>query len=82
MVKGISRQVIVVRGTDPKLFEQAIFILREDAKEVTEQKLLQEAKRAVRFAGRDKKWRKLIGPMWAGAGAAATGLAWWICSLV
>ena len=31
MVKGISRQVIVVRSPDPKLFEQAIFILREDA---------------------------------------------------
>ena len=31
MVKGISRQVIVVRSPDPKLFEQAIFILRENA---------------------------------------------------
>ena len=27
MVKGISRQVIVVHSPDPKLFEQAIFIL-------------------------------------------------------
>ena len=27
MVKGISRQVIVVNAPDPKLFEQAIFIL-------------------------------------------------------
>ena len=32
MVKGISRQVIVVHSPDPKLFEQAIFILKEDAK--------------------------------------------------
>ena len=31
MVKGISRQVIVVHSPDPKLFEQAIFILKEDA---------------------------------------------------
>ena len=31
MVKGISRLVIVVRSPDPKLFEQAIIILREDA---------------------------------------------------
>ena len=31
MVKGISRQVIVVRSPDQKLFEQAIFILREEA---------------------------------------------------
>ena len=27
MVKGISRQVILVHSPDPKLFEQAIFIL-------------------------------------------------------
>ena len=31
MVKGINRQVIVVHSPDPKLFEQAIFLLREDA---------------------------------------------------
>ena len=30
MVKGISRQVIVVQSPDPKLFDQAIFILRDD----------------------------------------------------
>ena len=31
MVKGISRQVIVVQSPEPKIFEQAIFILKEDA---------------------------------------------------
>ena len=31
MVKGISKQVIVVHSPDPKLFEQAIFIVRNDA---------------------------------------------------
>ena len=31
MVKGINRQVIVVKTPDPKLFDQAIFLLREDA---------------------------------------------------
>ena len=31
MVKGISKQVIVVHSPEPKLFEQAIFILKEDA---------------------------------------------------
>ena len=30
MVKGISRQVIVVNAPDPKLFEQAIFILKDN----------------------------------------------------
>lgn len=31
MVQGVNRRVIVVRAPDPKLFEQAIFIMREDA---------------------------------------------------
>ena len=30
MVKGISKQVILLRHPDTKLFEQAIFILREN----------------------------------------------------
>ena len=33
MVKGNTRQVIVVRSPDTKLFEQAVFFLREDALE-------------------------------------------------
>ena len=50
MVKGISRQVIVVHSPEPKLFEQAIFILKEDAPEhgITDEALLREAKVAVR----------------------------------
>lgn len=31
MVKGVSRRVVVVESPDPKLFEQAIFIVREDS---------------------------------------------------
>ena len=44
MVKGISRQVIVVHSPDPKLFEQAIFILKEDAAQngVTDEALLKD----------------------------------------
>ena len=34
MVKGVTRQVVVVKSPDPKLFEQAIFLLREEALEV------------------------------------------------
>ena len=44
MVKGISRQVIVVEAPEPKLFEQAIFILRRDAPDVTDEELMKEAK--------------------------------------
>ena len=79
MVKGISRQVIVVSSPDKELFEQAIFIIREDAREVTEEMLLKEAERAIRFPQVKKKWQ---GPLWAAAGALATGLAWLITAII
>ena len=46
MVKGISKQVIMVHSPDPKLFEQAIFILKDEAVEngITEEALLKEAR--------------------------------------
>ena len=73
MVKGVSRQVILVHSPDKKLFEQAIFILRDDAEEVTEEMLLKEAEQAIRFPQVKGKW---CGPLWAAGGAAVTGLAW------
>ena len=73
MVKGISRQVILVSSPDKKLFEQAIFILRDDAKEVTEEMLLKEAEKVIRFPQVKEKW---CGLLWAAAGAAATGIVW------
>lgn len=80
MVKGISRQVIVVHAPDPKLFEQAIFILKDDAvgEGITDEALLREAQDAIR--GRDKPGKKrhlyLYGAVWAAGGALLTGLAW------
>ena len=79
MVKGISRQVILVRSPEKKLFEQAIFILRDDAKEVTEEMLLKEAEQAIRFP---QIKGKCCGPIWAAGGAAVTGLAWMITAIV
>ena len=86
MVKGISRQVIVVHSPDPKLFEQAIFILRDDAvaQGVTDELLLKEAQQAVRSGFGSKKRRKMrfYGPVWAAAGAILTGTAWLISTLL
>ena len=79
MVKGISRQIILVHSPDKKLFEQAIFILRDDAREVTEEMLLKEAERAIRFPQVKAKY---CGPLWAAAGAAVTGLVWVISNLL
>ena len=83
MVKGISRQVIVVQAPDPKLFEQAIFILKEDAKSVTDEMLLKEADKVIRSTSGDRKKRKLwlYGPVWACGGAVLTGFVWLITAL-
>ena len=84
MVKGISKQVIVVNSPDPELFEQAIFILNERAmgrEGVTEELLLQEAKRLI-GTGRNKKRDFLLSAtVWASAGAFATGLVWMLCAV-
>ena len=77
MVKGISRQVIVVQSPDRKLFEQAIFILKADAvgqEGVTDDMLLREAKQALHHQGLSRRWP--WGPAWACGGAAAMGLLW------
>lgn len=83
MVKGISRQVIMVQSPDPKLFEQAIFVLKEDAisnESINEESLLREAKRLI--GTREKKQNWQIGAtIWAGAGALATGIVWALTTL-
>lgn len=80
MVKGTSRQVIVVQGPEEKLFEQAIFILKADAvgEGITDEELLKEARTAIRGSEFQGKGRKLClqGAVWAAGGALATGLVW------
>ena len=75
MVKGISRQVLVVQGAEPKLFEQAIFILKDNAPEVTEDALLKEAQQLMR-SGNPKRKLWHYGAFWASLGAGATGVLW------
>ena len=76
MVKGISKQVIVVQSPDTRLFEQAIFILKEDAHchGITDELLMKEAERAARQGAR--RQNRYSGGFWACCGAAVTGLAW------
>lgn len=84
MVKGVSRQVVVVRSPEPKLFEQAIFILKEGAKGVSDEALLKEAEQALHSPALGGKRRKLwlYGPVWACMGAGATGLVWLLTVLL
>ncbi|MGM9584586.1 MAG: hypothetical protein ACI3V1_03510 [Faecousia sp.] len=80
MVKGVSRQVIVVHAPEPKLFEQAIFILKDDAvgEGITDEALLKEAQDTIRIPDRPGRKRHfyLYGAVWAAGGALVTGLVW------
>lgn len=83
MVKGVSRQVIVVHSPDPKLFDQAIFILKDEAVEqgITEEALLKEAQQVIRGPVKKQKlW--LYGPVWACGGAFLTGLVWLLTAIL
>lgn len=81
MVKGISRQVVVVRSLDTKLFEQAIFLIRDGAlprQGVTDDDIIREATAAAEACLQNRRvlpvfWTRVF---WSGAGALFTGLLW------
>ena len=92
MVKGISRRVIVVDSPDPRIFEQAIFIIRNEAATggggVTSQQLVDQAVRIAKnyartHGGSSSAIPRQISPwVWALAGAAVIGLAWLLVYLI
>lgn len=50
MVKGTTRQVVLVKSPDTRLFEQAIFILRENALEdhgLSEEEIMLQARKTA-----------------------------------
>jgi len=84
MVKGITRRVIVVKPEN-KLFDEAIFIVRDDADAesgVTKDDVVAEAARAAREfvktghgikRGKPRSGRNAF---WAGLGAFTASLFW------
>ena len=82
MVKGITKQVIVVHSPGEDLFDQAIFILKDSAvgEGITEEKLLKEAKQVIR--GGEESRHLQSGPVWACGGAVFTALLWLITALI
>lgn len=88
VVKGVTRQVIVVRSPDPRLFEQAIFIVKEEALQrgVSADTVLQEARRVadgyVRRNVRRRRPFHIPAPVCVAAGALAATIAWALASLL
>ena len=77
MVNVITRQVVVVQAPDPKLFDQAIFLVRENALAeggISEEALLTQARSICKQSrGKNIRLERLF---WALGGSAVTGLAW------
>ena len=89
MVQGVSRQVIVVKSPDPRFFEQAIFIVKEDAfgKGASAEAVLQEARRAADgYLKRSSVWRrvcrKIPAPVYAAGGALGATVCWLLAILL
>lgn len=82
MVKGISRQVILVPGPGTELFDQAIFILKDNAvsEGVSDEALLKEARQVMR--GGRKRYRPLYALFWVLCGSLLTGAAWALSAIL
>lgn len=83
MVKGVSRRVIIVKAPDPRLFEQAIFIVKEDAaaEGVTAEQVVAEAQRVAdgyirRNSSPSKALPRIPGPAFLAAGAGLASAIW------
>ena len=86
MVKGVARRVVVVKSPDPKLFEQAIFLLREDAagEGVSSEQIIRQAQQAAddylrHHAVHSRRGLHLPRPLWGVLGACFASAVWGIC---
>lgn len=90
LVKGISRRVIVVDSPDPHIFEQAIFILNNDATAgggISSQQLVDQAVRIAKSYARthvDPPKKRFHLTPWVSAllGGAAISIVWLLVVLL
>ena len=79
VVKGLSRKVIIVKSPDPKIFEQAIFIVRDDylsTQGVGQKELLRQARAAANgYVNSTNGWHRFSRRTWPWLLASGAGLA-------
>ncbi len=81
VVKGTARRVIVVRSPDPNVFEEAIFLVKEEymrSPGVTQSQLLSEARKAAAgYIGGIRKTKKSskVPLLMAASGIGGSGIA-------
>ena len=83
MVKGVSRRVVGVKSPDPKWFEQAIFLLLEEAgaEDAPEEQVLKRAQEVadaylLRTSPQGKRRRIWIPAVSALAGGGVASVIW------
>ena len=83
MVKGVTRRVIVIKSPDPRLFDEAIFIVSEEASRkggVTGAEIIRQAEevagRYVHSHIRRSRITALPAPIFAAVGAIAASGIW------
>lgn len=91
MVKGINKRVIVVRSPDPRVFDEAIFIVRDDALKktgVSTQEILREAQEVANsylesnVQKKRRSFRRLSPVACLAIGAGLTGALWALTALL
>lgn len=85
MVKGVTRQIILVDSPDPNLFEKAIFILKDGHNAPTSEALLLEAQEIADAYLRGnlekvRRWGQKL--LYAACGAAVMGAVWLCANLL
>ena len=84
MVKGLSKRVVVVKPSGHEAFEQAIFIMRDDAFLTDEEGIVKQAlETAKRHMGRERSnlISKIPAPVFLLAGVVFTGFIWFISAI-
>ncbi|MGM9522320.1 MAG: translation initiation factor 2 [Oscillospiraceae bacterium] len=89
MVKGITRRVVVVKSPDPHVFDEAIFIVKEDAAKhpgVTNEEILRQAQDAamsyVKSSSGKRRGLRLPAPVYTLIGAGMTGILWLLTAII
>lgn len=87
MVKGIARRVVMIKSPDPKIFDEAIFIVRDEAARrpgVTTEELMREARDVAESFVRKRRGARPSLPwwVWTAIGAGAVGLTWLLSLLL
>lgn len=82
MVKGTTRQVIVVHGSSDTSFDQAIFLVKDKIVSnggVSENALLKEAQQITAAALRHTNWGNILRVL---SGSSIVGLIWLLTALL